>query len=386
MKIAWINARATARGGAERYVVDTAAHLRDEHGATSFLFYDVRSRVDARTSASFEGVFPLVETRAQLEDLRPDVVFVHQLDDERMLGEIMASGLPVVRFLHDHRLLCLREHKYTTVGKRPCAAAPGVGCYGCLGFARRDAARGVSLLSLGELRARVARHAGMEVVLVGSRYMREQAVLAGFHADRVVVVPLGTDEVEVDATERDPGLLLFAGALTTGKGVDVLLDALARVRTPARLVLAGDGPQRAELEELARARRVEDRVSFAGAVDARALDALYRRAACLVLPSRQPESFGLVGIEAMSHGLPVVASGLGGVSEWLVHGKNGLAVPPLDAAALAAALDRIVGDPAGARALGEEGRRMQHTHFTRRLHGARLLRVLEGASAKRRAA
>ena len=388
MKVAWIDARATADGGAERYVAETAAWLREEHDVSSFLFYDVRSRVDVETTRAFDGMFPLVAIRAQLVDLAPDVVFVHQLFDERHLAEIVAAGIPVVRFLHDHRLLCLREHKYTAVEQRPCTEAPGLGCYACLGFLRRSAApsRELGLVSLGELRARIARHRTMEAIVVGSSYMRDQAASAGFDPARVVVLPLGVAEAEDDTALRIPTQLLFVGALTTGKGVDVLLEALARTHADTTLVLAGDGPQRAPLEAQAAALGISGRIRFLGRVPRSEVTALFRTSAALVLPCRQPESFGLVGVEAMAHGLPVIASGLGGVREWLAPGRTGLEVPPLDAAALARAIGSLVASPELARQLGEEGRRAQRARFTIALHARRLLEVLGAAAARRRAA
>lgn len=388
MKIAWIDARATADGGAERYVVETASLLREEHGVSSFLFYDVRSRVDVETTRAFDGLFPLVAIRAQLLDLAPDVVFVHQLFDEGMLAEILAAGIPAVRFLHDHRLLCLREHKYTALEQRPCTQAPGVGCYGCLGFLRRaaDPSRELGLVSLGELRARIGRHRTMEAVVVGSTYMKEQAAAAGFEPSRIVVTPLGVATVEDGDAPRSATQLLFVGALTTGKGVDVLLDALARTGPGTTLVLAGDGPQRATLEAQARTLGIAARTTFLGRVGRAEVTTLLQTSAALVLPCRQPESFGLVGVEAMAHGLPVVASGLGGVREWLDHGRTGLEVPPLDPGALARAVDTLVGSPELARRLGEEGRRVQRARFTSTRHAQDLLRLLSNAAARRRAA
>src|SRR4030095_16695517 len=88
------------------------------------------------------------------------------------------------------------------------------------------------------------------------------------------------------------------------------------------------------------------------------VEALYRRAACVVVPSRRPETFGLVGPEAMRYGTPVIATTLGGGGEWVVHGETGLGVRSDDPWGLATEIERLLGDPVlwkrlsgGARAL-----------------------------------
>jgi glycosyltransferase involved in cell wall biosynthesis len=387
VRIAWINELATLTGGAERYVTETAALLAKD-GVASTLFYDVRSRIAPEATLPFDGVFPIVQLAAQLRELQPDVVFVHQVADERVVEDAVRSGLPVVRFLHDHRLLCLREHKYTALGETTCEAAPGLGCYACLGFVRREPrTRGLSLVTLGGLRRRIAAHAALPAVVVGSAYMREQAEKAGMPGERLHVVRLYAAAPAEGAPElaRDPRLLLAVGALTTGKGIDVLLEALARARPDARLLLIGDGPQRAKLEQQARELGLAARVTFAGRMAHADVVEAYQRAACVVMPSRQPESFGLVGVEAMSHGTPVIASRAGGASEWLRDEETGLAVPPCDAPALAAAVDRLLAAPELASRLGAAGRRAHRARFLPEHHARGLLEVLTRV-AQRRAA
>jgi glycosyltransferase involved in cell wall biosynthesis len=181
-------------------------------------------------------------------------------------------------------------------------------------------------------------------------------------------------------------LLLFVGQLTTGKGIDLLLRALARAAHPCRLILVGKGPQEAELRELARALGLSERVVFLGALAPEALSAYYRRASCLVFPSRAPETFGLVGIEAMGHGTPVIASTVGGVGEWLIHGRTGLGVPPNDPGALAAAIDRLLGNPSLRSDLGQASLQVFEERFRPERHATRLMEVLDAVAGAGRLA
>lgn len=140
-----------------------------------------------------------------------------------------------------------------------------------------------------------------------------------------------------------PNLLLAAGRLSPEKGVEVAIDALARVRhADARLLIAGDGPERPRLEKRVNDLGLGERVEFLGQVaDMRPL---YRRARLLVVPSRT-EAFGMVVVEALAHGLPIVATACTGPTEILDGGRYGRLVPIDDAAQMAIGIDLGLDDP-----------------------------------------
>jgi rhamnosyl/mannosyltransferase len=137
--------------------------------------------------------------------------------------------------------------------------------------------------------------------------------------------------------------VLFAGRLTYYKGVEVLLDAARWIDAP--ITIAGDGPWRARLERQAQRLGLDGRVTFLGAVDEARLIALMQQSQVFVFPSTErSESFGLAQLKALACGLPVVSTTLPGVS-WLNRdGQTGLTVPPRDAPALAAAVNRLLTD------------------------------------------
>ena len=158
-----------------------------------------------------------------------------------------------------------------------------------------------------------------------------------------------------------PGpFILFVGRLASNKGLLVLLEAfapLARSDPTAHLVLVGeDGGMGTAIDVRARTLGILDRVHRVGFVaDDSTLAGAFRDARVSVLPS-QYEAFGLVLLEALAQGTPVVATRVGGVPELIEDGRAGLLVPPDDAAALSGALTRLWNDPALARQLGEYGR------------------------------
>lgn len=203
------------------------------------------------------------------------------------------------------------------------------------------------------------------ILVATPNYLESSSVLRAF-SDKCCVIPYGIDRrrfVEADAEgaralRRRLGggrLLLFVGVLRYYKGLRYLLEAMPRLdaRLDARLVIVGDGPEGEALRRQAEALGVKRRVRFVGRVPDEELPLYYRAADLFVLPaSERSEAFGLVQLEAMSSGLPVLCTELGtGTSYVNRHGDSGWVVPPRDAGALARAIDRLLGDDALRRRL-----------------------------------
>lgn len=155
--------------------------------------------------------------------------------------------------------------------------------------------------------------------------------------------------------ERDTTRLLFVGRLNEQKGIAHLLEAMARLRTPATLDIVGDGPDAAALRARSASLGIADRIVWRGAQPQHALPVLYRRAAALVIPS-VGEGLGLVGVEAQLCETPVVALASGGVGDIVRHDETGVLVPPDDVEALAVAIDALLPDAARCARLGTAGR------------------------------
>ena len=212
-------------------------------------------------------------------------------------------------------------------------------------------------------------------IIVASPSMAERAEQLAPYRHKCVVIPYGIDTAPLALTaavraraaslraELGTPLVLFTGRLVPYKGVDVLLRAMARMA--ARLVVVGDGPLRGALEAQARATCL-GRVTFAGTVADEELTALYHACDVFVLPSvTRAEAFGMVQIEAMACGKPVVSTSVPSGVPWVnQHDETGLIVPPGDANALARALQCLVENPALRARLGDEGRCRVAREFT----------------------
>jgi glycosyltransferase involved in cell wall biosynthesis len=191
-----------------------------------------------------------------------------------------------------------------------------------------------------------------ECVIVSSPNLAEQSAVVS-HARRSVVIPFGIaleryrtmNPAAENIRATWPGRrVLFVGRLVYYKGVDVLIDAMARVQ--GTLLLIGDGPLEPELRRRAAAKGIQDRVVFLGHVSEEMLPAYYQAADVFVLPSvAKTEAFGVVQVEAMAAGVPVISTNLPTGVPWVNEdGVSGLVVPPGDAAALADALARLLSD------------------------------------------
>jgi len=193
--------------------------------------------------------------------------------------------------------------------------------------------------------------------------------------DKVGVIPFGIDPAPWNqVTPTLDGPFLFVGRLVPYKGLDILLEALVRV-PEAELVIVGDGPLESCLVEQAANSEIAGRVVFAGSMNQAGVAGHLTRARALVLPSVDAsETFGLVQLEAMAAGVPVIASDLAtGVREVGEPGRTCLLVPPGDVDALAGAMTNLLEDPESAEALGFAGRLRFRDRFTRETMIDRLL-------------
>jgi len=182
-------------------------------------------------------------------------------------------------------------------------------------------------------------------------------------ADRLAVVPFGVDTANfVPSEERrfdnDDVMIGASRYLKPVYGLDLLIEAFKHVliaNPRARLKLAGDGPERRNLEMLADRLGISQRVEFLGHVDSRYMPAFLNSLDIAVLPSRE-EGYGVSAIEAMSCGVPVIASHTGGLIEVLDEGRAGVLVEPESPEALAEAILDLASDSERRAILSMAGR------------------------------
>ncbi|MBI4262595.1 glycosyltransferase family 4 protein [Candidatus Uhrbacteria bacterium] len=201
-------------------------------------------------------------------------------------------------------------------------------------------------------------------------------------ASKLVTVPLAIDIAKFSKRGvGDARTILFVGGLDRAhafKGVDILLRAFKLMSDfgEAQLVIVGDGDLRVTYEALAQELDITKKVKFAGAVSESELVRQYGDATCVVLPSiNASEAFGMVLLEAMAAGKPVIASNLPGVRSVVVDGATGVLVKPGDIVGLAKTMTDLVNNPEYAEQLGAAGRRRVEKEFRLEVGGEKLEKI-----------
>ena len=212
-----------------------------------------------------------------------------------------------------------------------------------------------------------------DVIISPSEIYIDESRFLGKYRDKIVVIPNGINVEDFDigyskdeCREKlglpiNDKIILFLGTLSQHKGPDILLKAMPKIRkniSNAKLVFVGDGRMREELEALSKRLDIDEYIKFAGFVKEELKPLYYKAADVFCLPSvMKHESFGIVNLEAMACGIPIVASKIGGVPDVVKDGENGLLVQPRDSGALADGMIYLLENEEVQKKMGMNGRR-----------------------------
>lgn len=258
---------------------------------------------------------------------------------------------------------------------------------------------------LGELAAQAERWtlARADAVLAVSDLLRDYAVSLGADPGKVHVVPNGVDAQRFHPADTNPAVrerwgldggpvLGFVGGLRPWHGVEALPAVLERLvpdHPGARLVIAGDGPLRAELERDVRRRGLAGSAVFTGSLGHEEVAPLMREFDVALAPYPRPEHdfyfSPLKLFEYMACGVPVVAAGLGQIGEVVRHGETGLLYPPDEPDALVEACDRLLADPGLRRRIGFAAAREVRDNYTWDNNAGRVVTLAESLIAGQKA-
>lgn len=385
MRILLVHDYGTLNGGAEIMAVNLREALR-ARGHQALLFTSsaqplplpvVADETCYGTTGALRRVLKAVNPHAALRlrrvlrAFRPDLVFVKMfLSQLSPLILPALRGVPSVLSIVNYNLVCPLNTKTLPDGAR-CGSPAGRACHanGCLpwlGVARDRVQRSLTDLDV------------FDRIVANSRWVMERLRAEGVRVDGYVHngIPVTEPRPVIGAAP----VVAYAGRLMHKKGVDVLLEAMVLLagRVPGvRLLVAGDGPERARLEDQARRTGIASAVAFLGHLDPAALHRALAPAWVQAVPSRWEEPFGLVAAEAMMRGTAVVASDAGGLTEQVQEGETGYLVPSADAAALAVTLERVLSDRDLAERLGARGRDYALANFAFEVYTDRMIRVFE---------
>ena|SRR5579871_6038662 len=366
LKVLIVHDYCSLDGGAEQGV-DTLRRGLDERGIAARVFAartgpnDIADHLCFGTKGRFRtllqsaNVSAYLELRRVLKEWRPDVVHLRMF-----LTQLSPLILPLLRDIPTiyhavwYRAICPTGTKLLP-NLIPCTSEYGSVCLreGCL-----DLVEWVPLML--QMRMFSAWRGVFRAVVANSHAVKQSLEASGIGPVQVIwngVAP----KAPGDPISDEP-TAAFAGRLVSSKGVPVLLRAFAGVPC-GRLLIAGDGPERAPLEQLSAQLGLTNRVHFLGHLGPTELDRKLQGSWVQVVPSVWAEPFGFVAPEAMMRGTAVIASNAGGLAEIVQDGKTGFLVPPLDVDALRDRISRILVDKELAVEMGRASREVAMRSF-----------------------
>lgn len=361
-KILFITQYAGFIGGLERYVYAVASLLR-ENGLRPFLLYVEETRDANIFCSTFEKCWNISEMEA-INESDFDLTNMHKISDPENIKKILQRFQPVLT-VHDHDYYCPKGYRYFPYKRKNCNRAfQTLFCGICSSIVPpRHLKNGcMAMLKKNFLEAPALFHEAMQCrhFIVLSEFMKSCLTTNGIAPEKITILHpfLQKDAPEKvrssDTRKEKLASIVFAGQMVMSKGIPLLLEAFSRLKSHAHLHILGDGGRIGYFQNLAKEMLPQNNFTFHGWVQNPA--DFFSTADVVVFPSMWQEPFGLSGIEAMSHGVPVVAFDVGGVSEWLKDGINGFLVPERDTSAMADAIDRILNDVALRMKLGENAR------------------------------
>ncbi len=393
MKVLHLNEHLALKGGVETYLLG-ALPLLAKRGVDSTVAYahgDPLLHADSlQVPLLADATADPAQVHAAVTDVlraeQPDLIHVHNVQSVGVWQACVDYG-PTVLTTHDFRTICpanmFFQKRTRTVCQRDGA---GLGCIPTT-LVRHCLTPRPQYAHAFYRRARWGRANGHRFagVIAPSGRARERLIAGGFPADRITVLPYFCPVPPAQTPRPIPErpTITFLGRLAPNKGQEYFVEALSLLPESVQGTLVGNlGPDGgASIQQLATQRGCADRLTLQGWASRKEVAALLDRTTVFVFPSLWEETLGIVGLEALARGVPVVASALGGTAEWCLDGETGFRVPPKDAAAIADAVRRLTIDSATLQAFGRRGIDLIGSRFLPSLHVDRLLDLYRAAAA-----
>lgn len=386
MKVLHINEHLATKGGVETYMQTLLPILRErgldarwvhDHPAENDVVPTIQLRGFARPGFGNQSEVR-ERTRRLLADERPDLVHIHNFQN---VGVVQAclDAVPTLMTTHDYRASCPASSFFykrtqeicqkdrvgpgcvtTTLTKRCLTLRPQFGSYYYYrsNWMLRNAHR-------------------FAAVIAPSRGAQERLLRAGFPAGTNSVLPYFCPIAPAPAPRAIPekARITFIGRIAPNKGQEYFVEALGMLPDSYSGVMVGSFSNGAEasIRQLADRARCNDRLELRRWADRASLLRIVDESTLLVFPSLWPETLGIVGLEALARGVPVVASDVGGVREWLEHGANGMLVRPKSARMIHDAVMEMTADRAKLARFGERAIQTIRERFLPEHHVEKLL-------------
>lgn len=392
MKILHVNDHLALKGGVETYLLSAIPHLERDGFEQAVVYGQGQPEL---VNSSFEvpeistpgwGNKQAVQRKlaAAIDKFQPDVVHLHNIHNADAV-EYLLDNKPVVMTSHDFRYLCPASNFYYKKTATVCERSCGMGCFAVTLTKKCMTPRPKFSWKYYQRVVRIRnRFADFRHLIAPGQDAADRFIRDGFPQENVTVLPYFCRIKPLDKPRPVPRkpLMLYLGRLSGNKGWEYFVDALGLLPDDVNGLIIGnfDSKVEASLVALAKQHGCDQRLTWRSWATQEEISQQLQQTSVLVFPSLWPETLGIVGLEAMAHGVPIVASDIGGVPEWLREGQNGFRVPPKDATAIADRVSRIVENQELATSMGHEALGYLNERFLPEQHLSALIRIYEGAA------
>lgn len=320
---------------------------------------------------------------ALLDEFGADIAHVQSIHGHitpSIFHTLRARNIPIVWTLHDYFLICPNSTFFSK--NKVCEACRGRKFYNVvIRKCRKDSFAASFVVMLEEYIQRLLGLLGLvDFFIAPSKFLRNKMIEYDFSSDKVIHLAYPIDAKDTRFLSTNNGYVLYSGRLSYEKGLRTLIKAVSLCDS-VKLVIAGDGPLRKELEAMAE-KAGRSKVEFLGYVDRDKLQEFIIEASSVILPSEWYENFPFSILEAFVSAKPVIGSRIGGIPELVTDGETGLLFEPGNAEDLAIKIRWMMDHPKERQEMGRRARELVEKKYSPGLHYKRLMDVYRMALRK----
>ncbi len=392
MKILHINEHSELKGGVETYLFSAIPLLEEKgiHSSLAYSYGDLSQDMAGEKSVVIGEIGFVYKsgTRREMRDIfqsvQPDIIHIHNVQNTGVVKASFDYG-PTVITTHDYRWVCPANSFFYKNTKNVCHKTCGLTCFTttlrkhCLTPRPKYAANFYHRAKWTSKHSDKFAH-----IITPSRGAKKRYTDGGFPEENITVLPYFCSLKPSAQPRKLPPrkTITYLGRIAPNKGHEFFIKALGQLPEEVHGVMVGGISKDAEAELLSLAKKhgCEERLHLHGWASREEVLEIMDNTSVFVFPSLWPETLGIVGIEALSRGVPVVASDLGGVTEWCIDDETGFTVPPKDFKMIAEKVGYLLEDDQRLIKFGENGIELIKKKFLPETHIDSLIEVYKKAA------
>lgn len=393
MKILHIHENFDIKGGSEVYIYNILNSLKSRGHCTELLAIQPSQKGYKIRSTYNDGELYILKKNLDVffknlfSEYKFEIIHIHGISDAFLI-KVLSDLAPIVRSAHEPRMFCPGASKFYFRSGLVCNKPFGLHCL-AHAYTEMCTNRHPKRIYKAFQNTLFEINEGSKIykkIIVMSDYMHNEALQVGYPKDKLMCLPYFTDfESLVNIHNNNSNKtkrLLFTGRLIKHKGILFLLKSIASLlksNDEIQFDIVGEGPQRDEIEKFIKEEDLGMKVKVYGWSSSDTLKEFYKQASIVMFPSIYPEAFGIVGLEAMAYGKPVIGFNRGGVSTWLKDGVNGFLIRKEDTKGLIFALDRLLNDEVLYTQMSRNAFQLLKAEFSEQNHITKLVNLYQEA-------